>query len=118
MLDWEKNYRILRHRKSVTEFPILDMREAKLSMNKRRNSVHREDCERDILFSEFGPLVRKPIRIYGTEPGLREELPGEIYCRFCALLDAYNPERGIPLKPYLVRQLTSSVYTFARHQWR
>ena len=37
MLDWEKNYRILRHRKSVTEFPILDMREAKLSMNKLRS---------------------------------------------------------------------------------
>lgn len=118
MIDREKTYSLVRHRKPVTEFPILDLREAKHSMKKRRDLVHRGDSERDVLFSEFQPLVRKLIRIYGTEPGLREELPGEIYCRFCLLLDAYNPERGIPLKPYLVRQLTSSVYTFARHQWR
>ncbi len=78
----------------------------------------RTDRERDRLYAEFQPLIRKLIRIYGTEADLREELPGEIYCRFCALLEVYNPERGIPLRAYLVRQLTASVYTFARHHWR
>src|SRR5262249_32054485 len=42
----------------------------------------------------------------------------EIYYRFCQLLDAYDPERGVPLHPYMVRQLSASVYTFARQGWR
>ncbi len=74
--------------------------------------------ERDQLYTEFVPLVRRLLRQYGTETGLREDLIGEIYFRFSALLDAYDPERGIPLRPYLVRQLSASIYTFARHQWR
>jgi RNA polymerase sigma-70 factor (ECF subfamily) len=49
---------------------------------------------------------------------MRQDLEGEIYWRFCRLLDAYDPARGIPLRPYLVRQLTASIYTFARHGWR
>src|SRR5437016_13250899 len=64
------------------------------------------------------PLVRRLIRQYGDTPELRQDLSGEIYCRFCSLLDAYDPSRGIPLRPYLVRQLTASVYTYARHGWR
>lgn len=74
--------------------------------------------DRETLFGEFQPLMRRLIRQYGSNPELREDLRGEIYCRFCALLDAYDPGRGVPLKPYLVRQLTASAYTFARHQWR
>jgi RNA polymerase sigma factor (sigma-70 family) len=34
------------------------------------------------------------------------------------ILDAYDPSRGIPLRPYLVRQLTSSIYTYSRQRWR
>jgi DNA-directed RNA polymerase specialized sigma24 family protein len=82
------------------------------------NIVPRTQKERDRLYAEFLPLVRRLLRQYGTETGLREDLIGEIYFRFCALLDAYDPERGIPLRPYLVRQLSASIYTFARHQWR
>ncbi len=74
--------------------------------------------ERDALFAEFQPLVRRLIRQYGDTPELRQDLSGEIYCRFCALLDAYDPARGVPLRPYLVRQLTASVYTYARAGWR
>lgn len=74
--------------------------------------------QREALFAEFTPLVRRLIRQYGDDSEIRQELEGEIYCRFCALLDAYDPTRGVPLRPYLVRQLTASIYTFARHHWR
>jgi RNA polymerase sigma factor (sigma-70 family) len=75
-------------------------------------------AEREALFIEFQPLVRRLIRQYGEDPELRQDLSGEIYCRFCGLLDAYDPTRGIPLRAYLVRTLTASVYTFSRSQWR
>lgn len=74
--------------------------------------------QREALFAEFSPLVRRLIRQYGDDPEIRQDLDGEIYYRFCALLDAYDPMRGVPLRPYLVRQLTASIYTFARHHWR
>lgn len=74
--------------------------------------------DRDSLYAEFAPLVRRLIRQYGKDADLREELVGEIYFRFCALLDVYDPTRGVPLRAYLVRQMTASVYTYARHYWR
>lgn len=74
--------------------------------------------QRETLFNEFQPLVRRLIRQYGEDPELRQDLSGEIYYRFCLLLDQYDPERGIPLRAYLVRTLTASVYTFSRSQWR
>jgi len=74
--------------------------------------------DRDRLFAEFAPLVRRLIRQYGQDANIREELPGEIYCRFCALFEAYDPSRGIPIRPYLVRQLSMATYSFARHHWR
>jgi len=71
------------------------------------------------LYSEFQPLVRRLVRQYGGDDfELRQDLAGEVYFRFCSLLDAYDPGRGVPLRPYLVRQLTASVYTYARQQWR
>jgi RNA polymerase sigma factor (sigma-70 family) len=73
--------------------------------------------DRDALFAEFSPLIRRLIRQYGQTPELRQELPGELFCRFQALLDSYDPERGVPLRPYLVRQLTAGAYAFARKQW-
>jgi RNA polymerase sigma factor (sigma-70 family) len=75
-------------------------------------------AERESLYRELQPLVRRLTRQYGEDPELHQELPGEIYCRFCTLLDAYDPSRGVPLRPYLVRALTASVYTFARSHWR
>ncbi|MCW3053807.1 MAG: polymerase sigma factor [Chthonomonadales bacterium] len=74
--------------------------------------------DRDCLYAEFAPLVRRLIRQYGQDINIREELPGEIYCRFCALFEAYDPSRGIPIRPYLVRQLSMATYSFARHHWR
>jgi RNA polymerase sigma factor (sigma-70 family) len=77
-----------------------------------------DPADRYALFREFEPLVQRLIKRYGDEPELREDLVGEIYCRFSEVLDAYDPARGVPLRPYLIHQLTSSVYIFARRQWR
>lgn len=83
-----------------------------------RREQHTSLRERDALYQDFQPLVRRLIRQYGQTPEFRQDLEGEIYYRFCRLLDVFDCERGIPLRPYLVRQLTASVYTFARHHWR
>jgi len=77
-----------------------------------------DNADRDHLYEEFAPLIRSLTRRFATDTDLREELTGEIYFRFFALLEAYDPTRGIPIRPYLVRQLTASVYTYARHHWR
>jgi RNA polymerase sigma factor (sigma-70 family) len=75
--------------------------------------------DREALYLDFQPLVRRLIRQYsGEDAERRKDLVGEVYCRFCAILDAYDPVRGVPLRPYLVRQLTASVYTYARQHWR
>ena len=79
---------------------------------------HETMPDREVLFGEFQPLVRRLIRQYGEDPELRQDLWGEIFYRFCKLLDAYDPTRGIPVRAYLVRTLTASVYTFSRSQWR
>lgn len=75
--------------------------------------------DRDTLFGEFAPLTRRLIRQYaGEDPEMREDMRGEIYCRFSQLYDEWDPARGVPLRPYLVRKLTAAAYTFARHHWR
>jgi RNA polymerase sigma factor (sigma-70 family) len=74
--------------------------------------------ERQALFGEFQPLVRRLIRQYAEDLESQQDLQGEIFCRFCALLDAFEPARGIPIRAYLVRSLAASVYTFSRSQWR
>jgi RNA polymerase sigma factor (sigma-70 family) len=74
--------------------------------------------DRDAVYAELQPLVRRLIRQYGEDAEMRQDLAGEIYCRFCDLLEAYDPARGIPLRPYLIRTLTASVYTYARSHWR
>ncbi len=72
----------------------------------------------DQLFEQFYPLVRRLVRQYGDNPEIRNDLEGEIYYRFCLLVKAYDPSRGVPLRPYLVRQLTASIYSYARQYWR
>ena len=74
--------------------------------------------DRDALFAEFGPLVRRLISQYAKDAELRQDMVGEIYFRFCALLDAYDPSRNVPVRAYIVRQLNASIYTYARQQWR
>jgi RNA polymerase sigma factor (sigma-70 family) len=76
------------------------------------------ELERDALYEDFQPLVRRLMSQYGSDPGVRDDLRGEIYFRFCELVAAYDPSRGIPIKPYLVRTLTASVYSYARSRWR
>src|ERR1051325_8723244 len=68
--------------------------------------------KREELFREMQPLVRRLIQRFGEDAEMRRDLEGEIYYRFCLLLDAFDPERGVPLRPYLIRQLTASVYTY------
>ncbi len=76
------------------------------------------DTDRARLYEEFQPLVRRLIRQYGDTHEQRQDLEGEIYCRFSALLDEYDASRGIPIRAYLVSKLITSVFTFARGQWR
>lgn len=70
------------------------------------------------IYPEFAPLVSRLIRQYGDTPQMREDLVGEIYCRFAAFVSAYEPSRGIPLRAYLVDQLTLSVFNWARGRRR
>jgi RNA polymerase sigma factor (sigma-70 family) len=77
-----------------------------------------DDSQRQLLFMDFQPLVKRLIRQYGDTYEQRQDLEGEIYFRFCALLEEYDPGRGIPLRAYLVRKLITSAYTYARSQWR
>lgn len=77
-----------------------------------------DDRQRQALFLDFQPLVKRLIRQYGDSYEQRQDLEGEIFFRFCALIEEYDPNRGIPLRAYLVRKLITSAYTYARSQWR
>lgn len=79
--------------------------------------VERED-DRDRLYQDFQPLVRRLLRQYGDTAEQRQDLSGEIYFLFCKLLTAFDPNRGVPLRPYLVRGLTAAVYTHVRSSRR
>ena len=79
---------------------------------------HQSARQQDQLFAEFTPLVRRLIGQYGQNAEIRDDLEGEIYYRFCVLLKMFDPSRGVPLRPYLVRQLSAAIYTFARQHWR
>lgn len=76
------------------------------------------DTDRYSLYLDFAPLVKRLIRQYGKTVDQRQDLEGEIYCQFCAHLDAYDPHRGVPLRPYIVRLLSASVFTHVRKQWK
>ena len=73
---------------------------------------------REWLYSEMQPLIRKLVRRYSDCPDSRQDLAGELYYRFCSLLEEFDPERGIPLRGYLIRQLSAAAYTHARSRWR
>src|ERR1041385_7058749 len=83
-----------------------------------QQSAPTDASDRDALYAEFQPLIKRLIRQYGDSAEGRQDLTGEIYYKFCALHDAFDPNRGIPFRPYMVRQLTAAVYTHARHGWR
>jgi RNA polymerase sigma factor (sigma-70 family) len=71
-------------------------------------------ANKDHLFAEFRPLVKKLVFQYGDDAHMRDDLVGEIYWRFSTIVDAYDPSRNVPLRPYIVRQLTASVYSYIR----
>lgn len=74
--------------------------------------------ERETLYSEMQPLVRRLLRQYGSSPDLREDLASELYVRYCALYAAFDSSRGIPVRPYMVRMLTQAAYNYMRVQWK
>jgi RNA polymerase sigma factor (sigma-70 family) len=74
--------------------------------------------EREMLFGRFDPWLKRVMRRYKMTPEAREDAYGDLYCHFDELLDRYDPERGIPLLPYLYRQLGAFLYTHARSGWR
>jgi RNA polymerase sigma factor (sigma-70 family) len=74
--------------------------------------------DRELLYAELQPLICRLIRRFGEDCEARRDLEGEIYYRFCLLHDAFDPNRGVPMRPYMIRQLSASVYTYARHSWR
>jgi len=74
--------------------------------------------EREKLFAELAPLVKRLVHQYGDTPRLRRDLPAAIYEHFRTLLDAFDPQQGIPLRPYLVRHLTSFTFTYAQCYWQ
>ena len=88
------------------------------SVRMERSERGTAPIERDRLFDEFRPLVQRLVARYGVSEDLRQELPGELYCQFSLLLGAYDPARGVPLRGYLVRMLSTSAYAFARSHWR
>jgi RNA polymerase sigma factor (sigma-70 family) len=97
----------------------ISYRPCSLSSQKYLDQAEEHYAERDGLYHEFQPLVNRLIRQYGgSNSEMRRDLSGEIYYRFCSLYDAWDSERGVPLRPYLVRQLNSSIYTWARKRWR
>ena len=76
------------------------------------------EADREALFVSFAPLVRRLCNSHYVDADSRQDLQGEIYCKFCSLLDAYDPSYRIPLRAYLVRSLTAAAYTYARSRWR
>ena len=82
-----------------------------------RSSSHLS-FDRERLFADLKPLINRLIHQYGDDAESRKDLSGEIYYRFCTILDAYDPTRGVPLRPYLIRQLKASVYSYSREGWR
>lgn len=81
-------------------------------------AVPETDAARETLYGEFQGLVSRLVWKYGGDAEMRKDLRGEIYYRFRLLLEAYDPTRGVPLRLYIGTALPTSVYTFARQQWR
>lgn len=73
---------------------------------------------RDALYAEMQPLVRSLVRRYSPTLDSSEDLAGEIYACFCTLHAAYDPARGVPIRPYLARMLPQVVFNQLRAYWR
>jgi RNA polymerase sigma factor (sigma-70 family) len=105
-------------RREVHPLRRKERREASARRSVPAGTQDTDGMGREELYAEFEPLVRRLIRQYGDDAELRQDLPGEIFRRFCTVLDAYDPGRGVPLRPYIVCNLSASVYTYVRSHWR
>jgi len=76
-------------------------------------AIHHPDLDRETLYADFRPLFRRLLcRYAGKDHELYQDLDRDMYSRFCAVLDAYDPVQGVPLRPYIIRRLTASIATF------
>jgi RNA polymerase sigma factor (sigma-70 family) len=108
---------------SSTVYPESAFQRDSEPLSARKDAVTREDShrsleERDALFTQFLPLVNRLVYQYGKNYDLRQDLRSELFCVFDTLLCRYDPSRGVPLRPYLVKQLMVCAFTFARKRWR
>jgi RNA polymerase sigma factor (sigma-70 family) len=78
----------------------------------------RTERERDALYADIQPLVRRLVDQYSREPRLRRKLEEQAYDRFCQLVDAYDPGQLVPIRTYLVRTLPAAVLSSARGRLR
>src|ERR1700722_6949703 len=53
-----------------------------LSRKRSGSGIVTGPIDRSKLYAEFAPLIKKLIYQYGACPQLRDELTGEIHCRF------------------------------------
>src|SRR5207248_330863 len=60
------------------------------------------------------PYVGALIRRFSNDAETRRDLSGESYLIFRGLLERYQPDRGVPLKPYLITQLKAHLYSHCR----
>lgn len=104
----------------TSQVPPLSLSFAPTLSPTQRTTIRRPAREpiRDSIYAELQPLVKRLLFRYGDNREDKADLKGEIYCRFCDVLEAYDPSQGIPIRPYLIRHLTVSVHTYARRRWR
>jgi RNA polymerase sigma factor (sigma-70 family) len=68
--------------------------------------------EPHVLYAQLAPLVRRLLNQYGQDPE-RKNLRAEIYSHFDALLQAYDPQQGLPVHVYLVRHVQAALHAQA-----
>lgn len=78
----------------------------------------RRAADREVLYQQLSPLVRRLLIRYGRTPELRQDLPGEIYYQFCQLLESFDPQREVPLPAYLAHMLPIRVFNYVQTYWR
>jgi RNA polymerase sigma factor (sigma-70 family) len=69
------------------------------------------------LFYQFDPLVRRLQSNY-RRLSMHEDLLGEMYLAFAALVRQFDPERGIPFTRYIGHMLPLYVHTIVRRECR
>ncbi len=68
--------------------------------------------ERERLYREFAPVVRRLLERYGGARESRQQLATLLFQRFDALLESYDADSGVPLRPFLLRHLSATAHAF------